>query len=150
MTTIIQQQNHFIRSTKQRFVQNLNNIDCHMDIVTGSAEYMDAATIILREIFYRYKDKDGGQQLFDAINKTNTGGTYRFLFHERNMDTAGKMPGNLDATVDASGAWDGCDIHFRYFTALSISVVGRIAKSTPTAFWENSSHLLKLMALQQK
>jgi hypothetical protein len=55
MRTIIQQQNNFIRSTEQCIVQNLNDIDCHIDIVTGSAEDMDAATIKLREMRYQYK-----------------------------------------------------------------------------------------------
>jgi hypothetical protein len=74
MTTIIQQQNNFLRSTKQSIVQNLNDTDCLIDIATGSAEDMDAATVTVRDIFYQYKDDDGGQ-LFDAIEKTNTGQT---------------------------------------------------------------------------
>jgi hypothetical protein len=37
MTNISQQQNIFLRSTKQRIFQNLNYIDCPIDIVTGSA-----------------------------------------------------------------------------------------------------------------
>jgi hypothetical protein len=42
---------------------------------------MDAATVTLHDIFYLYKDNDRGH-FFDAIKKTNTGGTYIFLFHE--------------------------------------------------------------------
>jgi hypothetical protein len=80
MTNIIQHQKIFLLSTKQRIVQNLNDIHCPFDIVTGSAEDMDAETVTLRDIFYKYKDNEGGQ-LFDAIEKTNKGGTYRFLFH---------------------------------------------------------------------
>jgi hypothetical protein len=78
MTTIIQQQNNFLGSTKQRIVPNMNDIDCLIDIATCIAEDMDAATITLRDIFHQYKDDDGGQ-LFDAIEKTNTDGTYIFL-----------------------------------------------------------------------
>jgi hypothetical protein len=36
---------------------------------------MDAATVTLSDIFYRYKGDDGGQ-FFDAIEKMNAGGTY--------------------------------------------------------------------------
>jgi hypothetical protein len=136
MTNIIQQHNHFLCSTKQRIIQNLNNIDCPIDIVTGSREDLDAATVTLRDSFYQYKGKDGGK-LFDAIEKTNTGGTYRFLFRESKKETVDNMLNNLDATLDAFGAWDDCGIHFRYLTALPISVVGRVVKSTPTAFWAN-------------
>jgi hypothetical protein len=136
MTNIIQQQNNFLRSTKQCIVQNLNYIDCPIDIVTNRAEDMDAATVTLWDIFYQYKDDDGGQ-LFNAIEKTNTGGTYRFIFHESKIDNVDNMLNNFDETVDAFGARDDCDVHFRCLTSLPISVVGRVAKSTPTAFWGN-------------
>jgi hypothetical protein len=56
MTNIIQQQNNFLRSTKQRIIQNLNDIDCPIDIVSGSGEELDASTISLRDVFYQYKD----------------------------------------------------------------------------------------------
>jgi hypothetical protein len=57
MTTLIQQQNNFLSSTKQRIVQNL---DCLIHIATCSAEDMDVATVTLHNIFYHYKDDDGG------------------------------------------------------------------------------------------
>jgi hypothetical protein len=38
--------------------------------------------------------------LIDAIEKTNTGGTYRFLFHEKNIEFIDNMlKNNLDATL---------------------------------------------------
>jgi hypothetical protein len=111
MKNIIQQQNIFLRSTKHHIVQNLNDIYCPIGIVTGSAEDIDAATFTLRDIFYQYKDDDGGQ-LFDTIEKTNTGGTYIFLFNKSKIETVDNMLQNLDATLDAFGAWDDCDVHF--------------------------------------
>jgi hypothetical protein len=80
MTNIIQQQNNFLRSTKQRIVQNLNDIDCPIDIISGNGEEIDASTISLRDVFYQYIDPEG-KQLIESIDKTNTGGTYRILFH---------------------------------------------------------------------
>jgi hypothetical protein len=74
MTNIIQQQTNLLLSIKQRIVLNLNDIDFPVGIFTGSAEDMDAATVTLRDIFNQYKD-DEGFQLFDAIEKTNKGGT---------------------------------------------------------------------------
>jgi hypothetical protein len=59
MTYIIQKQKNFLRSTKQRIVQNLNDIDCPIDIVSGSGEELDAATISLCDVFYQYKDGEG-------------------------------------------------------------------------------------------
>jgi hypothetical protein len=73
--------------------------------------------------------------LIDAIEKTNTGGTYRFLFHEKNIELINNMLNNLDATLDEIGVWGECDVHYRYMTAYPIIVVGRVANYTPTAFW---------------
>jgi hypothetical protein len=66
MTNIIQKQNNFLRSTKQHIVQNLNDIDCPIDIVSGSREELDAAPISLCDIFYQYKNVEG-KQLIDTI-----------------------------------------------------------------------------------
>jgi hypothetical protein len=38
---------------------------------------------------------------------------------------------------NAFGAWGEYDVHFIYLTLLPISVVGRVVKYTPTAFWAN-------------
>jgi hypothetical protein len=81
MTNITQKQNNFLHLTKQRIVQDLNDIDCPIDIVSGSGEELDTATISIRDVFYQYKDGEG-KQLINAIKKKNTGGTYIFLFHE--------------------------------------------------------------------
>jgi hypothetical protein len=85
---------------------------------------------------FQYKDGEGGQ-LFDAIEKTNKGGTYRFLFHKSKIEIVYHMLNTLEATLDDFGAWDDCDVHFRYLTSLPISVVGRLIKSTPTALCAN-------------
>jgi hypothetical protein len=78
--------------------------------------------------------------LIDAIEKTNTGGTYIFIFHEKKIELIDNMLNNLDATLDEIGVWGECDVHYRYMTAYPIGVVGRVTKSTPTAFW--TTHLL--------
>jgi hypothetical protein len=122
--------------TKQRMLQNLNDIECPIDIVTGSAEDTDAATVTIRDIFYQYKDDEGGQ-LSDAIEQTNKGGTYIFLFHQSKIEIVDNMLNNLYAKLDAFGAWDDCDLHFRYLALLPINLVGSVVKSTPTAFWAN-------------
>jgi hypothetical protein len=103
---------------------------------------MDAATVTLRDIFYQYKDDEGGQ-LFDAIEKINKGGTQRLLFHENKIEIFDNMLNNLDATLDTFGAWYDCDVHVRYLTSLPISVVGRVLKSTPTAFWAKKLSAIK-------
>jgi hypothetical protein len=102
----------------------------------GGGEELDAATISLCDIFYQYKEGEG-KKLINAIEKKNTGGTYIFLFHEKKMELIDNMLNNLDATLDEIGTWGECDVHYRYMTAYLIGVVGRLANSTPTAFWTN-------------
>jgi hypothetical protein len=94
-------------------------------------------------VFYQYKDLEG-KQLIEAIEKTNTGGTYIFLFHEKKTESIDNMLNNLDATLDEIGAWGECDVHCRYMTAYPIGVVDRMAKSTPTAFWTNHLSAFKI------
>jgi hypothetical protein len=103
MTNIIQQQNNFLRSTKQRIVQNLNDMYCPINIVSGSVEELDAAIISLRDAFYQYKDGEG-KKLINAIEKTNTGGTYRFFLHEKKIELIDNMLNNINATLDEIGA----------------------------------------------
>jgi hypothetical protein len=110
MTNIIQQQNNFLRSTKPCIVQILNYIDCPIDIISGSGEEIDAATISLCDVLYQYKDSER-KQLIDGIEKTNTGGTYIFLFREKKTESIDNMLNNLDATLDEIGAWGECDVH---------------------------------------
>jgi hypothetical protein len=114
----------------------MNDIDCPIDIVSGRGEELDAAAISLCDVFYKYKDREG-KQLIDAIEKTNTGGTSRILFHEKEIELIDNMLNNLDATLDEIGAWGECDVHYRYMNAYPNCVVGRVAKSTPTDFWTN-------------
>jgi hypothetical protein len=82
--------------------------------------------------------------LFDAIEKTNAGGTYIFLFHASKTENVDNMLNNLDEALDAFGAWADCDVHLRYLTVLPINVVGRVVKSTPTAFWANHVSAFKM------
>jgi hypothetical protein len=81
MTNVIQQQNKFLAETKQRIVHNLNDVDEIIEIALGEDVYMDPAGIMLRDIFFNYHAKNGNR-LIDAIEKTSTGGTYRFLFQQ--------------------------------------------------------------------
>jgi hypothetical protein len=102
-----------LRSTKQRIVQNLNDIDCPIGIVTDSAEDMDASTVTIRDIFYQYKDNEGGQ-LFDSIEKNNKGGTYIFLFHESKIEIVDNMLNNMEPTLDAFG--NGTTVRYNLYT----------------------------------
>jgi hypothetical protein len=104
---------------------------------------MDPACIKLRDIFYNNQDKEGNR-LIDAIEKTSTGGTYRFLFQQSKAEEVDKMLEHIDDTLKSIGDWDECHTHFRYLPSMPISVVGRVPRSTQPAFWAN--HLSQFCA----
>jgi hypothetical protein len=87
MTNVTQQQHKFLAETKQLIVHNLNNVDEIIEISLGEDVDMDPAGITLRDIFFTYHDKNGNR-LIDAIEKTSTGGTYRFLFQQNKTEEA--------------------------------------------------------------
>jgi hypothetical protein len=141
---VIQQQNKFLAKTKQRIVHNLNDVDEIFEIALGEDVDMDPAGITLRDIFFNYHDKNGNL-LIDAIEKTSTGGTYRFLFQQNKTEEVDKLLEHIDETLTSIGDWEECNTHFRYLPSILISVVGRIPRiprTTQPAFWDN--HLLQL------
>jgi hypothetical protein len=113
MTNVIQQQNKFLAETKQRIVHNLNDVDDIIEIALGEDVDMDPAGITLRDIFFNYHDKHGNR-LIDAIEKTSTGGTYRFLFQQNKTEEVDKMLEHIDETLTSIGDWEECHTHFRY------------------------------------
>jgi hypothetical protein len=136
MTNVIQQQTIFLAETKQRIVHNLNDVDEIIEMALGEEVDMDPAGITLRDIFFNYHENNGNR-LIDAIEKTSTGGTYRFLFQQNKTEEVDKMLEHIDDTLTSIGDWDECHTHFRYLPSIPISVVGRIPRTTQPSFWAN-------------
>jgi hypothetical protein len=136
MANVKQQQNRFLAETKQRIVHNLNDVDEIIEIALGEDVDMDPAGITLRDIFFNYHDKNGNR-LIDAIEKTSTGGTYRFLFQQNKTEEVDKMLEHIDDTLKSIGDWEECHTHFRYLPSIPINLVGRITRTPQPAFWAN-------------
>jgi hypothetical protein len=124
MTNIIQQQN------------NLNDVDDIIEITLGEDVYMDPAGITLIDIFFNYHDKNGNC-LIDAIEKTSTRGTYRFLFQQNKTEEVDKMLEHINETLTSIGDWEECHTHVCFLLSIPISLVGRIPRTTQPAFWAN-------------
>jgi hypothetical protein len=136
MTNVIQQQHIFLAETKERIVHNLNDVDDIIEIALGEDVDMDPAGITLRDILFNYHDKNGNR-LIDAIEKTSTGGTYRFLFQQSKTEEVDKMLEHTNNTLTFIGDSDECHTHFRYLPSILISVVERIPRITQPAFRAN-------------
>jgi hypothetical protein len=133
MTNLIQQQNKFLSETKQRIVYNLSDVENKIEIALDEDVDMDPAGITLRDIFYNHQDKEGNIQI-DAIEKTRTGGMYRFIFQQNKAEEVDKMLEHIDDTLRSIGDWDECHTHFRYLPSIPIIVVGCVPRSTQPAF----------------
>jgi hypothetical protein len=144
MTGIILKQNRFLKNSKQFIIHNLNNIDeiVESSLADGVDMDMDASGVTIREVLYNHKDEKGAN-IFESIEKTNSGGIYRVLFDEANTVDVDAVLDNLDEYLVSLGDWKNCHTHNRYHTNEEIHIVGSVPRPSETcntsAFW--TSHL---------
>jgi hypothetical protein len=113
-TQIIHRQNAMLKSTKQRVLTNLNDIDTIIEMETPeTAPFGNNGSFTLREAFLSYKD-DAGASIFSAIEATQNGGTYRFLFNDNNRASVDMILTDIDEKLEAIGNWEDATVHYRY------------------------------------
>jgi hypothetical protein len=144
MTEIILKQNRFLKNSKQRIIHNLNDIDEIVEISLADDMDMDmeSSGVKIREVLYNHKDAKGAQ-LFESIEKTNNGGTYRVLFDKAKTAEVDVVLDKLDGSLASLGDCKKCHTHNRYHTKEEIRIVGIVPRPSSTcttsAFW--TSHL---------
>jgi hypothetical protein len=100
-TQIIHRHNAMLKSTKQRVLTNLNDIDAIIEMETPeTATFGHNSSFNLREAFLSYKD-DAGASIFSAIDATQTGGTYRLLFNGNNRAAVDMIRTDIDEKLEA-------------------------------------------------
>jgi hypothetical protein len=105
-TQIIHRHNAMLKSTKQRFLTNLNDIYAVIEMETPATEnFGHNGMFTLREAFLSYKD-DSGEPIFSGIEVTQTSGTYRLIFNEKNHEAVDKILIDVDEKLDAIGNWN--------------------------------------------
>jgi hypothetical protein len=115
-TQIIHRQNAMLKSTKQRVLTNLNDIDAIIEMENPETEtFGNNGSFTLRDAFLSYKD-DSGASIFSTIEATQTGGTYRFLFNENNCVSVDMILSDIDEKLEAIGNWDDATVPYRYIT----------------------------------
>jgi hypothetical protein len=128
-TQIIHRQNEMLKSTKQRVLTNLNDIDAIIEMETPeTATFGHNGLLTLREAFLSYTD-DAGAPIFSAIEATQNGGTYRFLFNDNNHAAVGMILTDIDEKLEAIGNWDDAPVHYRYTTTDDVEVSGKNAQA---------------------
>jgi hypothetical protein len=128
-TQIIHRHNAMLKSTKQRILTNLNDIDAVIEMETPeTATFGHNGMFNLREAFLSYKD-DAGEPIFSATEATQTSGTYRLLFNDNNHSSVDKILTDIDEKLEAIGNWDDASVHYRYITMDDVEVSGKNAQA---------------------
>jgi hypothetical protein len=141
-TQTIHLHNAMLKSTKQRVLTNLNDIDAIIEMETpDTANFGNNGSFTLREAFLSYKD-DAGASIFSAFEDTQTGGTYRFLFNDNNRASVGMLITDIDEKLEAIGNWDDATVHYRYITTDDVEVSGKNAQAQGKYFWQKHYKLM--------
>jgi hypothetical protein len=101
-THISKKQNLYLQNTKQRIIQNLNDIDEEIKLEVDSDVDMEGAGTTIREMFMKNLD-NRGNELFHSMEHTNTPGAYRLLFDETNTTQVDSLIATIDESLDALG-----------------------------------------------
>jgi hypothetical protein len=112
MTHIIEQQNLYLQTTKQRIVRNLNDINEEIDLGVNDDVDMDGAGTKIRDFFMNRLDNKCNA-LFHSMEHTHTSGVYRLLFDESSTVQVDTLLATIDDSLDVLGDWDNADAHTR-------------------------------------
>jgi hypothetical protein len=141
-TQIIHRQNAMLKSTKQRVLTNMNDIDAVIEMKTPeTATFGHSGMFTLREAFLSYKD-DAGEPIFSAIEATQTSGTYRLIFNDNNHAAVNKILTDVDEKLEAIGNWDDASVHYTYITMDNVEVSGQNAQAQGKSFWQEHYKLM--------
>jgi hypothetical protein len=141
-TQISHRQNAMLKSTKQWVLTNLNDIDAIVEMETPETEtFGHNGSFTLREAFLSYKD-DAGASIFSAIEATQTGGAYRFLFNDNNHAAVDMILTDIDEKLEAIGNWDDAPVHYRCITTDDVEVSGKNDQAQGKSFWQEHYKLM--------
>jgi hypothetical protein len=135
MTHIIEQQNLYLQTTKQRIVRNLNDIDDEINFKTHNDVNMEESGTTIREILMKHLDNKGNT-LFHSMEHTNNSDMYRLLFDESNTEQVDTLLGTIDELLDAMGGWDNADSHYRYHSHEKVNIFGIQPRGEQSDFWK--------------
>jgi hypothetical protein len=135
MTHIIEQQNLYLQTTKQRIVRNLNDIDDEINFETHDDVNMEGSGTTTREMFMKHL-YNKGNALFHSMKHTNNSDVYRLLFDETNTEQVDTLLGTIDESLDAMGDWDNADSHYRFHSHEKVNIVGIQPRGEQSDFWK--------------
>jgi hypothetical protein len=111
MTHIIEQQNLYLQTTKQRIVRNLNYIDEEFNLEPDDDVDMEGSGTTIIEFLMKHLDNKRNA-LFHSMEHTHTSDVYRLLFDETNTDRVVTLLATIDESLDTLGDWDNAVTDF--------------------------------------
>jgi hypothetical protein len=135
MTHIIEQQDLYLQTTKQRIVRNLNDIDDEINFETNEDVDMESSGTTIRDFFMEHLNNKG-KTLFHSMDHTNISDVYRLLFDETNTEQVDTLLGTIGESLDALGDWDNADSHYRFHSHKKVNIFGIQPRSEQSDFWK--------------
>jgi hypothetical protein len=118
-----------LKSTKQRVLTNLSDIDAIIEMDTPeTATFGHNGMFTLREAFLFHKD-DAGEPMFSDIEATHTGGTYRLIFNDNNHAAVDMILADINDNLEAIGNWYDASVHYKYITMEDVEVSDKNAQA---------------------
>jgi hypothetical protein len=141
-TQIIHRHNEMLKSTKHRVLTNLNGIDTVIEMKTpDTANFGHGRMFTLRKAFLSYKD-ESGEPIFRGIEATQTSGSYRLLFNEKNTNVVDTILIDVYKKLDAIGNRNDTTVHYRYITVDDTEVPGQNDQVQGKSFWQEHYKLM--------
>jgi hypothetical protein len=110
-TNIIHRQNTMPKTTKQRVLTNLNDIDMVIEMeILDTAYFGEISMYTLREAFFSYTDSSG-DPVFIGIEETQTSGSYRLLYNEEDSEMVDSILTDVDDKLNSIGNWEEGPLH---------------------------------------
>jgi hypothetical protein len=134
MIHIIEQQNLYLQTTKQRIVRHLNKIDDEINFETNDDVNMEGSGTTIREMCMKHLNNKGNA-LFHSMEHTYNSDVYRLLFDEANTEQVDTLLGTIDESLDAMGDWENADSHYRFHSHEKVNIVSIQPRGEQSDFW---------------
>jgi hypothetical protein len=135
MNHIIEQQNLYLQTTKQRIVRNLKYIDDEINFEKNDDVDMEGSGTTIKEMFMTHLDNKGNS-LFHSMENTNNSDVYRLLFDETNTEQVDTLVGTIDKSLDLMGDWDNADSNCRFHSHEKVNIAGSQPRGEQSDFWK--------------
>jgi hypothetical protein len=76
------------------------------------------------------------------VDKTNTIGTHRFLYHENMGKYMVDLLSNIDEHIKDTGDWDACDNHYRFISGEKVTPDDVMRDADNSSFWKSYADVI--------